>query len=300
MLTFIRQVLYACLLAWDFAWIGWGLASGSYQIANAIAGTTMVATLLVLEWRYPLAQRWRMTARHLFRRDIIFIAANGMIIVALNFGLVGLGIAIAAPIPGLLTGAPIALQVAIGLVVFESLQYSIHRFMHLDGNAITRFLWRSHAIHHLPQQLYVVMHAVFHPLNAIVVRIAVQLTPLWVLGYDPAAVFVMGSIIGLHGTISHLNLDLRMGFMNYLFVGPELHRFHHRANSAEAVNYGATLSIFDRAFGTFRYLPGEHPASLGLDQDDGYPSQHAPAAAFVFPFKPSRRPGAYHFVDEAR
>ncbi len=295
MTSFIRRDLYWVLLAWDLAWVAWGLATGSFQLANAIAGGTMVATLLVLEWRFPLERRWRMTKRHLLRRDIWFIGVNGLVIAALNFGLVGLSIAVAAPIEGYLTGKPIVVQVVTGLLVFELLQYTIHRFMHLDGNAVLKFLWRSHAIHHLPQQLYVVMHAVFHPFNAIVVRLAVQLTPLWILGYDPTAVFIMGSIIGLHGTISHLNLDLRMGFMNYVFVGPELHRYHHSAVSAEAVNYGATLSIFDQLLGTFRYTPGRDPASLGLDARDGYPGQHQPLDAFAFPFG---RTG-YHLADDA-
>lgn len=216
MTTFIRHGLYWALLAWDSAWVAWGFLNDAYQIANVIAGGTTVIALLLLEWRYPLERRWRMTARHLFRRDVWFIGVNGLIVTALNFGLVALSIAIASPIEGYLSGTPILLQVVIGLLVFEFLQYTIHRFMHMGGNAVLEFFWRSHAIHHLPQQLYVVMHAVFHPLNAVVVRLVVQLTPLWLLGYDPAAVFVMGSLIGLHGTISHLNLDLRMGFMNYL------------------------------------------------------------------------------------
>ena len=284
---FIRYRLYWVLLIWDLAWVGWGIATGAYQLANVVAGATTVLALLLLEWRFPLERRWRMTARHLLRRDLWFIAVNALVILAINYGLVALSIAVATPTDGYLTSTPIVFQVVVGLLVFEALQYTTHRLMHADRGVVTRFLWRSHAIHHLPQQLYVVMHAVFHPINAVVVRIVVQLTPLWLLGYDPAAVFVMGSLIGLHGTISHLNLDLRMGFMNYLFVGPELHRFHHSAVSAEAVNYGAALSIFDQLFGTFRYTPGKQPTSLGLAERDGYPGQHDPLAAFAYPVNPT-------------
>ena len=134
------------------------------------------------------------------------------------------------------------------------------------------------------------MHAVFHPFNAIPIRYLTQILPIWVLGYDPEAVFAFGSVIALHGTISHLNLDLRMGWLNYLFVGPELHRYHHSANGHEAQNYGGTLSIFDSLFGTLLYRPGTPPAQLGLSEDDGYPGQHDPLTSVLFPL--STRPVA--------
>ena len=106
----------------------------------------------------------------------------------------------------------------------------------------------------------------------------------WILGFDPLAVLAYGSVIALHGTISHFNVDMRMGWLNYIFVGPELHRYHHSAASHEAVNYGATLSLFDLLAGTFLYRPGVAPLALGLKQEDGYPGQVASLQAFLFPF----------------
>ncbi len=264
------------------------------QTVLAVKAVAMVGLLLILEWRFPYQDRWRMTWRHLVRRDLIFIAINGMTLALLSYGMVALAIDLSADSVGLLTGQPLWLQVVVGLVVFEALQYTLHRTMHQSRGPLTHFLWRTHAIHHLPQQLYVVMHAVFHPFNAVLVRIGTQLLPLWLLGYDPMAVFISGSIIAFHGTVSHLNLDMRMGWMNYLFIGPELHRYHHSASSHEAQNYGATLSIFDLCFGSFLYRPGVPPEHLGLSDRDGYPGQHDPLAAALFPFSlaPVRRSAA--------
>ena len=101
---------------------------------------------------------------------------------------------------------------------------------------------------------------------------------------------IYGSIIGLHATASHLNVDMRLGPFNYLFIGPELQRYHHSAKAAAAVNYGSAISLFDLAFGTFRYTPHEQPESLGLYQADGYPGQHAPMEAFLFPFRVQNTP----------
>jgi sterol desaturase/sphingolipid hydroxylase (fatty acid hydroxylase superfamily) len=283
--AFIRQGLYPLLWIWVIAGITYGLIyPETLQTVLAVKAVGMVGLLLILEWRFPYDDRWRMTWRHLVRRDLIFIAINGATIALLSYGMVALAIDLSADSASLITGQPLWLQVIVGLVVFEALQYTLHRYMHQSRGPLTHFLWRTHAIHHLPQQLYVVMHAVFHPFNAVLVRIGTQLLPLWLLGYDPLAVFVFGSIIAFHGTVSHLNLDMRMGWMNYLFVGPELHRYHHSASSHEAQNYGATLSIFDLCFSTFLYRPGVPPLHLGLSDQDGYPGQHDPLAATLFPF----------------
>ena len=283
--TFIRWGLYPLLWAWVVGSIVYVMIyPDTMQIVLAIQGTGMVAVLMVLEWRFPYDDRWRMTWRHLLLRDLIFIAINGVTLALLSYGLVALAIDLSEDSIGLITGQPIWLQVIVGLVVFEALQYVLHRYMHQSNGPLTHVLWRTHAIHHLPQQLYVVMHAVFHPFNAVLVRCGTQLLPVWLLGYDPMAVYVFGSIIGYHGVVSHLNLDMRMGRLNYLFVGPELHRYHHSANSHEAKNFGATLSVFDIGFGTFHYRPGVPPAELGLSIDDGYPGQHDPLRAVLFPF----------------
>lgn len=280
----VRWGLYPMLLAWVGACVAYGLAHPeALTMVLAVKGGVMVSGLLLLEWLVPYQRRWGMTWRHLVRRDLVFIAINGATLALLSQGLLALSIGVAAEADGLASTWPLWLQVVAGLVVFETLQYSTHRWMHVGRGPVGAFLWRTHSIHHLPQQLYVVMHAVFHPFNAIIVRVVVQLLPVWVLGYDPLAAFVFGSIIALHGTVSHLNLDMRAGWLNYLFVGPELHRYHHGADGQEATNLASTLSPFDWLFGTFEYRPGIPPRTLGLREEDGYPAQHAPLRAALFP-----------------
>lgn len=285
----VRWGLYPACLAWVTGCVAFGVAHPEHlSTVLAVKGGVLVSVLLLLEWRVPHRRIWRMTWRHLWRRDLVFIAINGATLAGLSYGLVALSIEVSTGTEGLLTGQPLWLQVVVGLLVFEGLQYSIHRWMHEGRGGLGHFLWRTHAIHHLPQQLYVVMHAVFHPFNALVVRLVVQLGPLWLLGYDPEAAFVFGSIIALHGTVSHLNLDIRAGWLNYVFVGPELHRYHHAAEGSRARNFASTLSVFDWVLGTFDYRPGVFPRRLGLRECDGYPGQHDPLRAALFPL--STRP----------
>jgi len=251
----------------------------------AVKGGVIFLVCLALELIYPIHKHWGITWSLLARRDLPMVATNGAFAVLLNYALVFLAIGTASESAGVMSGQPLWLQIVAGLLVFEVLQYSIHRCMHVENGPVSRFFWHVHAIHHLPQQLYLVMHTVFHPVNYVIIRIGVQLLPIWVLGFDAMAVFIYGSVIALNGTVSHLNFDLRLGWMNYIFVGPELHRYHHSAKSAEAVNYGAALSLFDLLLGTFRYTPGQHPEQLGLTEEDGYPGQKSPVQALLFPFR---------------
>jgi sterol desaturase/sphingolipid hydroxylase (fatty acid hydroxylase superfamily) len=280
----VRWALNPLLLAWVGGCIAWGLAHPEdLRVVLAIKSGVMVPLLLLLEWLVPYERRWGMTWRHLWRRDLVFIAINGATLALISYGLAALSIEVAARSQGVAAAWPLWLQVVVGLVAFEALQYSTHRYMHEGRGRLGNFWWRTHAIHHLPQQLYVVMHAVFHPFNAIVVRLVVQLLPVGLLGYSPEAAFVISSIIALQGTVSHLNLDMRAGWLNYLLVGPELHRYHHAADGPRATNLATALSPFDWLLGTFEYRPGVPPRALGLREEDGYPGQHAPLQSALFP-----------------
>ena len=294
----VRWGLNPLLLAWVGGCIAWGLLHPEQMtMVLAVKAGVMVVLLMVLEQLVPYERRWGMTWRHVLRRDVWFIALNGGTIALVGWGLAALSIEVAAASQGVAASWPLWLQVVVGLLAFEALQYSTHRLMHFGRGPLGNFLWRTHAIHHLPQQLYVVMHAVFHPFNGIIVRLVVQLLPVWLLGYSPAAAFVIGSIVALQGTVSHLNLDMRAGWLNYVLVGPELHRYHHSAEGQNATNLGTALSLFDLAFGTFEYRPGVPPRELGLREQDGYPGQYDPLQSALFPLsvrpvEPRERAGA--------
>ncbi len=281
----VRWGLYPLLISWYLLCISYVLLYPAQlrELQMLMVGT-MLTVLFACEWWLPYQKRWGMTWGYLLKRDLVFIGLNGVTMGLLSIALVSLAIEVSEFTQGPMAGKPLWIQFVVAILSFEAIQYSVHRIMHESRGPVTNFLWRSHAIHHLPQQLYVVMHAVFHPFNAIIVRLVVQMLPLWFWGFDPMAVFISYSIIGFHGTISHFNVDLRMGWLNYVFIGPELHRYHHSANSHDAVNYGAALSLFDLLGKTFLYRPGIAPRELGLKEENGYPGQIRPLASFLFAF----------------
>jgi sterol desaturase/sphingolipid hydroxylase (fatty acid hydroxylase superfamily) len=243
----------------------------------------LAATCLVIEITLPYQKRWAMTWATL-RADLKFVALNAGSGALVSATLAYFTITTAGDHAGPATGWPVALQLLACLLIFEAVNYALHRAMHEMGGPLGRFLWRSHAAHHLPPRLYLVMHAVFHPLNALAIQGLAITLPIWAMGYGPAAVAMFFMVNGLHGLIGHFNVDVRMGWLSYVFAGTETHRYHHSAAVDEAGNYGATLMLYDLLFGTFVYRPGIPPAALGTAPGSGLPPYERFLAVIALPF----------------
>lgn len=287
----VRRGLYP--LCWIYlAVMGWHvhLSAIAPETASLVFTGTLVAVCILLELVIPYQRLWSMTWRSFFT-DLVYIALNASTLAAITalFGLAA--IRLAGDANGIAAAWPFWAQCAVILLVFEAINYTIHRAMHEGRGRFGAFLWRVHAAHHMPDRVYVVMHAVFHPLNAVILRPLAMILPVWVLGYDPLVVTLFVMVNGMHGLVSHFNVDLRMGWFNYLFVGPELHRYHHSANFDEAKNYGATLSVYDQIFGTFVYRPGVPPERLGVPASLGFPHYRNILSVMKLPFAAPRSRG---------
>jgi sterol desaturase/sphingolipid hydroxylase (fatty acid hydroxylase superfamily) len=244
-----------------------------WNLNFALAATTVAfaMTLIALEFRYPLDDRWRMTLRTFFGRDIKYFAAGGATGAFTNFALAALGISLATGRVGPITEWPVWLAAPLLIVAFDFLQYWQHRWSHEADNAVKHYLWRTHAPHHLPEEVYVLMHPAGHPFNFFLIQGLLRLPLFYALGAAPEAVYAASAIIGLQGLVSHCNVDLRAGVFNYLFAGTELHRYHHSGDPTEAKNFAVALSLLDVLFGTLVYRPGEVPKRLGVARPDAYP-----------------------------
>lgn len=268
----VRYLLYPLLLAATLAVIysavkdGWDLKRTLWGYLGAL-----LFALIAVEQLAPLSSDWSMT-RASFLRDLQYLAVSGLTIAAVRtgFGTLTIWFAEQHHGHGLLANVSIVPSVAIFLLVFELAQYWFHRLSHEGRGALGRFLWRVHVAHHLPDRVYVVMHGVFHPLNALITALLIQSCML-LLGLSPQAAFAATLLIDLQTMISHFNVDIRAGVFNYLFIGTELHRFHHSARIDEAKNYGTMLPLWDLLFGTFYHRPASHPSQLGLDGTGEYP-----------------------------
>jgi sterol desaturase/sphingolipid hydroxylase (fatty acid hydroxylase superfamily) len=168
---------------WAVTWLTWpilfafniGLAvratmqHGNYSSVLMTLLITDVIVLVTLEFLFPLQSRWKMTWRS-FLRDLKYILAGGVTFAVVDavFGLAS--IRLNTGHVGPITKWLLYLSVPTALAVVEVLNYWQHRWSHELSGSVGSFLWRSHAAHHLPEQVYVLMHPASHPINGFIVR----------------------------------------------------------------------------------------------------------------------------------
>lgn len=283
----VRWGLYPASWIWIIYALNRFLAMGvDERPAWILITLPLLLTYLFVELTLPMQKRWSMSWRTLLP-DVAYIASSGATVALVSAGLAMLTITLSGNAAGPARNWPIAVQVPVLFLVFEFMNYHIHRGMHDLRGPLGSLLWRIHAAHHLPNRLYLLMHAVSHPLNAVLIQGGAIILPIWLMGYSPEAVLIFLVVNAFHGIISHFNVDLRLGWANYVFVGPEVHRYHHSADATEAKNYGATLTLWDQIFGTFVYRPGRAPRDLGVAPDANLPAYRQIPAVLALPFRHS-------------
>jgi sterol desaturase/sphingolipid hydroxylase (fatty acid hydroxylase superfamily) len=181
---------------------------------------------------------------------------------------------------GVLRDEPLWVQAVAILFALDVVFYVMHRLKHNWG-----WLWRLHETHHSSEDLDWFSSVRFHPLEKLLDR-TIYLFPLLFLGVSDAALLILAAVDAAIASFSHSNLNWRIGPLIYVFVGPEMHRWHHAKDPRfQNCNFGNNLSIFDWMFGT-AYIGGENPTEFGL-RDQGYPEGNF-FKQFLYAFRPAR------------
>lgn len=154
---------------------------------------------------------------------------------------------------------PIWIQAIAILVIGDFLRYWMHRGFHRF-----QWMWRLHAVHHSPGRLYWLNVGRFHPLEQ-TLQFVVDALPFILLGVGTDVLSVYFVFYAVNGFYQHSNCHVRLGWLNWIVAGPDLHRWHHSMDLKESNNnYGNNLILWDLMFGT-RYLPNDRRvAELGI------------------------------------
>jgi len=231
----------------------------------------VIAAVILLERIYTY--RYAVSQRALLGRDIIANIVNLYITGAVTAFLL---LPVLLYIPEHFLGrkflvaspdqlGPFWLQVVVILAVVSFFRYWMHRAQHTNA-----FLWELHSYHHRVTDLTATNAEVSNPVDFALRNVIVFLM-LGVVGFDPVAILAAFPAVQLAAVFSHCGADLKGGVLNYLFVTPEVHRWHHSAQVPEgygySCNYSVEFPIWDVLFGTF-YLPQkdgqiEQPARIG-------------------------------------
>mgnify|MGYP001818476158 CR=1 FL=1 len=238
-----------------FSWLTLNLDVENTQLLVGFSFISLLSAGL-MEWIHPYSMAWRRSHGDVLT-DIAHQVLTSFFAQFLRvFLVVGFFLAINRNTDDFALTAwphhwPLWLQAMLGLVVAEFGDYWRHRAFHK-----WHLPWRTHAIHHSPIRVYFLNANRFHVLDACVASLAGAI-PLALCGASTEVVVLVGIFTGLHGPWQHANVNYRLGWLNWIISGAELHRWHHSTNPEECnSNYGNNLIVWDILFGT-RYLPNK-------------------------------------------
>ncbi len=157
---------------------------------------------------------------------------------------------------------PMFFQVAFAVVIAEFMCYWSHRTAHEIP-----VLWRFHAVHHSVTRLWFVNTGRFHFMDSLY-RVLMGMIPLVLLGAPMEVLQWLSAVTAFIGMLTHCNVEMRFGWISYVFNTPGLHRWHHSRDIREGnKNYGENVVIWDMLFGTYINPQDRRPpADIGIGE----------------------------------
>lgn len=159
-----------------------------------------------------------------------------------------------------------AISALVSIILLDAALY----WQHVATHKIP-ILWRLHKVHHTDRDLDASSGIRFHPVE-IVLSMAFKMLIVAGLGVSVMAVIIFEIILNACALFNHANIRLPSkidAVMRVFIATPDYHRVHHSAVEDETnSNYGFSLTLWDRVFGTYKPQPkaGHDNMVIGLAQ----------------------------------
>jgi len=237
-----------------------------------------IGIFVALERIIPYRRAWHPSPAE-WRRDGIYFAlvmgagatGQALVLVAANY--------LAAPVWEMPIWGEFFLAVPIGTLG----GYWFHRWGHRVS-----LLWRIHGVHHVPCKVNLANNSVVHGFDVIGSAVFTQL-PLLVLGFSEEAMFVTGMVTMMLGYFIHANIDVDLGWVNYVITTPQTHRLHHSLDLQEAGHFSTDLALWDLAFKTFTWTEGKDVKRVGVQRKETFPRTEWILSTLIHPFRTGYR-----------
>ena len=158
---------------------------------------------------------------------------------------------------------PTWLEVVVAFLLLDFADYAFHRLSHRS-----RWLWLLHSVHHSDTAVDVTTNLRQHPVHLLatilwkIVAFAAVGAPLWLLMARETLVM---SVAHLHHTSIAWPRWIEPT-IGHVFVSPHAHWVHHSPVDGETnANFGTTLVLWDRLFGTYVDPTRPRVGRFGLD-----------------------------------
>ena len=229
---------------------------------------SILLLMMTAEAVFPRKKRV-MGRGHRWTSNLLLIVIDGLF-VRLLFPIVAVGIAVLAAEKNWgvfnLIDLPIWLEVTLSIIILDMLIY----WQHVASHHIP-ILWALHKVHHADRDIDVTTGSRFHPLE-IGFSMGYKMLLVALLGAPVLAVIIFELILNGCAMFNHSNVKLPLAFDRILrrfIVTPAMHRVHHSTIVSETnSNYGFSLSLWDRIFGSYTAQPsqGHDGMVIGLEE----------------------------------
>jgi sterol desaturase/sphingolipid hydroxylase (fatty acid hydroxylase superfamily) len=213
-----------------------------------VTSSLIVIIVLLLEQVHERHADWRMN-RQEFLTDLFYVVLSATAISWATQTLAEEPLTALKESLGIATPwakqLPWLAQVALVIVLIEFGQYWMHRLMH----NWTPF-WLTHAPHHHLTQLNAAKGAVGNPIELFLISLSV----VALFDLDTTAIFAAINTMGVISVFAHANVRADPPiWYSYVFTTIRHHSLHHSTDyDSTRSNYGNSLILLDRIFGTYR------------------------------------------------
>ncbi len=144
-------------------------------------------------------------------------------------------------------------------LIFEFIYYWQHRFDHK-----IRFFWLDHSVHHAITKMCL-MTGLQKGWMRFFVGAWIPWTLLYFMGVDANIIWALILGTSVYQFFLHTEIVPSLGWLELIFNTPSNHRVHHSQNELYVdKNFGGTLIIFDRIFGTYQAEVLQEPCRYGI------------------------------------
>ncbi|MBP53830.1 sterol desaturase family protein [Marinobacter sp.] len=152
---------------------------------------------------------------------------------------------------------------ATGLLTFLGVDFCFY-WMHRSSHRI-RWFWAAHVVHHSSERMNF-STAMRQNATNIFNGMWLFYVPLALIGFNPVWIGVAYALSLVYQFFIHTTLVGKLpGWVETVFNTPSHHRVHHGRNPGYIDrNYGGTLIVWDRLFGTFVAEDEQAPPEYGI------------------------------------
>lgn len=258
-------VLWPALFAICVAVTAYGFSLGQAVLYFNFAYVFLIVALFFLEKYMPHEQEWLNPDGQNIASILHTLTSKGSVQGLLIFGgTIGLVDWIGVDARGAwqafgVADWPLWAQVCLGVIAAEFGLYWVHRLGHEVA-----FFWRFHAVHHSVTKLWFLNTGRFHFIDSLL-SIILALGILMALGAPMEVMKWLSAITAFIGMLTHCNVEMRFGWLSYVFNTPALHRWHHSRDLREGNrNYGENVMLWDHVFGSYYDADYRPPADIGM------------------------------------